>query len=172
MGYAAGLFFDAVSSKTVTEYWRQIDSQYLRIGAVPHISLAVFDAVDIPLMEKIIMEFASKQEKIKLTMPSVASFLTVEKVIFLAPVVTRPLLELHKRFYELLTRYDTEYDPLYRPGNWVPHCTLDMKLTADEYSEKLALCGGFSPIEKAGMESVGLIEFQPVKEIFRYELQG
>ncbi len=172
MKYAAVLYFDPVSFDTITEYWQKIDSLYMKLGVTPHISLAVFDAVDIPLMGTIIKEFASQQNKIPVSMPSVGLFLTVEKVIYLAPVMTRPLMELHTRFYERLTGRNLPFDPLYRPGNWVPHCTLDMELTAEEYSKKMALCGGFAPIEKAELISIGLIEFRPVKEVFRHGLKG
>jgi hypothetical protein len=171
MPYAACLFFDAASSEIIAGYWRRIDSLYLKAGSVPHISLAVFDAVDVPVMEKLLREFALDQKRTAVSTPSAATFLNGERVIFLAPVVTRPLLELHSGFYDRLIGQGISFDPLYRPGNWVPHCTLDMELSAEEQARKMEICAGFAPLQHAELTAIGLIEFRPVKELFRFMLQ-
>jgi 2'-5' RNA ligase len=171
MPYAVCLFFDKPSSEIITGYWRRIDSLYMRLGAKPHISLAVFDAVDIPAMEEWLGEFAFGCEKITVSLPSIGSFLTDERVIFLAPVVSRALLELHSAFYDRLNERRMTFHTLYAPGNWVPHCTLDMEISDGEYKRKIAQCALLDHIRSAGLESIGLIEFRPVKELLRFPLR-
>jgi 2'-5' RNA ligase len=171
MPYAVCLFFDIPSFEIIAGYWRRIDSLYLRLGAKPHLSLAVFDAVDIPAMEELLGEFASSREKITISLPSIGSFLTDERVIFLAPVVSRALMELHSAFYDRLIERGIAFHPLYAPGNWVPHCTLDMEISDGEYERKIVQCALLDPIRSAGLESIGLIEFRPVRELLRFPLR-
>jgi 2'-5' RNA ligase len=171
MGYAASLYFDSAATQTLLDYFQRVGSRCTTMGIPPHISLASFDSAEVPVLEGVVREFAAQQERFFVDMPAVASFLSGERVIFLAPVVTRHLLELHSAFYEGLARRGISFNPLYQPGNWVPHCTLDMGLAAEEYAGKFALCSGFPPVEKAGLTSVGLIEYFPVKKLLRCELQ-
>jgi 2'-5' RNA ligase len=172
MPYAVCLFFDAPSSEVIAGYWRRIDSLYLRLGAAPHVSLAVLDAVDVPAMETMLGDFASGRNRMTVSMPSMGSFLTGERVIFLAPVATRALLDLHSALYGLLIEQGMAFHPLYAPGNWVPHCTLDMELDGGGYRHKLAQCAELDPIPNAGVDSMGLIEFRPVRELLRFPLRA
>jgi hypothetical protein len=168
--YAVVAYLDPASTDAVIGYWDRLKSSYAALGFPPHISLASFDAVDVRTLESIIKDFSHDHHKFRVDMPSIGSFLTEKRVIFLAPALTRPLMEFHADFYRRLRQPGMVFDPMYGPGHWVPHCTLDLRLSAKEYSEKMALCGEFEPIRKAAIESVGMIKYYPVKELCRFEL--
>ena len=54
----------------------------------------------------------------------------------------------------------------YLPGNWVPHCTVAIDLSATEVIEAVVYCReAFQPISGQFRE-IGLVEFRPVKERF------
>jgi 2'-5' RNA ligase len=168
--YAVAAYLDPATTETVRKYWDHMKSTYAALGIRPHISLASFENVDVSALESVIKEFAQEHHKFRVDMPSIGSFLTAKRVIFLAPASTPGLMDFHSDLYRRLRKRGMVFDPLYGPGRWVPHCTLDMDLDVKEYSRKMALCGDFDPIRKAAIESVGVIEYFPVKELCRYEL--
>jgi hypothetical protein len=47
-------------------------------------------------------------------------------VLFLAPVVTPALLELHATYHAMAKRLEAACRAHYLPGRWVPHSTLSM----------------------------------------------
>jgi hypothetical protein len=74
---------------------------------------------------------------------SVGIFLGERSVLFLAPVVTEPLLALHRRVDEHIQGLALPMFELYRPGRWVPHCTLAMDLAPPELEVALRIAAAF-----------------------------
>lgn len=95
----------------------------LEVKARPHVSLAAFETLDVEATEACLEHFARSHAPLELNLASVASFPTELNVVFLAPVVTRALLDLHDDFYAGWYSGWGSPNPLYLPGNWVPHCT-------------------------------------------------
>ena len=72
--------------------------------------------------------------------------MTPEAVVFLGVTPTAPLLELNRRVHARLDAAKVAVWPLYRPGIWVPHCTLAMR-PADLTAALSALRAAVLPIE-------------------------
>ena len=73
-----------------------------------------------------------------ITFGSVGIFPGERSVLYLTPVVTEALLALHRRVDEQIQGLALPMFELYRPGRWVPHCTLAMDLAPPEL--EAALC--------------------------------
>jgi hypothetical protein len=77
---------------------------------------------------------------------SLAIFPGPTSVLFLAACVTPPLLSTHSAVHELVSTDQTEPWPRYRPGSWVPHCTLAGGLNAQAVSKAFELLHPFRAI--------------------------
>ncbi|MXX04776.1 MAG: 2'-5' RNA ligase family protein [Gemmatimonadetes bacterium] len=172
MGYAIELFYDDASEQAVRHIWdglgRVLGQPSLsELGARPHVSLAVYgDALDTTGFPERLLEFARSIDPFDFTLSSLGTFPGQEGVVFLAPVVTRRLLEVHAQFHEVFSKHENAGMGYYLPGNWVPHCTIAIDLWAAEVIEAVAYGReAFQPISGRYRE-IGLVEFRPVKELF------
>lgn len=177
MGYAIELNLSEDSAARVVRLWERlaragINSAMLDLGAQPHISLAVLAHLDPEVLRVDLRQFAEATPPLQVVLNSAGAFPTAEGVVFLAPAVTRELLAVHGRLHSLLKDREVECVAYYRPGKWVPHCTVAMGVAPDKLGAALALClrsEAFGPVE---IDEVSLIEFPPVRELYAYPLGG
>ncbi len=176
MGYAVELFYDVKSEKAVRKIWDGLGAvlgkpSLSELGARPHVSLAVYgDDLDTARFLEQFREFAQSMAPFEFKLSSAGTFPGSEGVVFLAPVVIRQLLDVHQRFHEVFSRYDAHGMAYYLPGNWVPHCTVAIDLSAAEVIEAVGYCRkAFKPIT-GRFQEIGLVEFRPVKELITLKL--
>ena len=136
----------------------------------PHISLAIAEFLDVEPVIPLLREIATAHAPIQFAMTSMGFFPGAKRVIFLAPVVTPALLDLHRAVDERFARHATRIDGNYRPPKWVPHCTLAMGLTSEQVRPAI---DGFAsqamPLE-GRFEQLELVEFVPVRVIETFAL--
>jgi 2'-5' RNA ligase len=90
----------------------------------PHISLATFRKVNRSDLIKAVETFAAKTPPFTISFLSLGIFPGVKNIVFLAPLVTKSLLDIHGSFHEILLSRKIQSDSFYLPGKWVPHCTI------------------------------------------------
>ena len=171
MGYAIELFYDDASERAVRDIWDGLGAalgkpSLSEIGARPHVSLAVYDdgleTTDFP---ERLLEFARSIDPFDFMLSSLGTFPGQEGVVFLAPVVTRRLLAVHKQFHEVFLKQASSGTAYYLPGFWVPHCTVAIDLSAAEVTAAVAYCREASQPISGRFQEIGLVEFRPVKEL-------
>jgi 2'-5' RNA ligase superfamily len=111
----------------------------------PHVSVAV-SADEAPDAVKDALVGVATAGLPLLRLSSVGAFVTPEAVVFLGVTPTAPLLELNRRVHARLDSAKVPAWPLYRPGTWVPHCTLAMR-PRDLTAALSALRAAVLPIE-------------------------
>lgn len=144
-------------------------SEYLfKPPLVPHITLSVFS--NIPSGEIIdkLNIFCKNICRIKLILAQIGLFPTDENAIFLAPVMTKELFNIHILLNEMFSDYKSFIDAHYLPGSWVPHCTLGLNIM-DLANAVEIVKSKFTSFEMT-IEKLSLIEFYPVKEMKTYTL--
>ena len=144
----------------------------LDIGSHPHVSLADSEDLDAERFRPVLEAFARETPPLACSLASVGLFATREGVVFLAPLVTRELLDLHDAFHRRFGEYGARSSAYYRPGNWVPHCTLAMGATATASAEAVRLCLDAALPIRGRFERVALVEFRPVRVVYAFELVG
>ena len=149
-----------------------INSVMLDVGAQPHISLAVFENLDPQMLRADLSRFAEVTRPLSLDLASAGTFPTAEGVVFLAPVVTQELLLVHQRFHRLLSDRGLDCVAYYRPGNWVPHCTVAIDVAPDRVAASLEMCVQSEAFGAVALDEVSLIEFRPVREVYAFPLGG
>jgi len=175
MGYAVELNLSANSATRVVKLWESLareslNSVMLDLGAQPHISLAVFENLDPVVLRDDLDRFAEVTRPLSVVLSSAGAFPTAEGVVFLAPVVTQELLGVHEKFHSLLRDREVECVEYYRPGKWVPHCTVAIDMAADKIGTAIEMCVRSQVFGQVEMDEVSLVEFRPVREIYAFPL--
>ena len=92
------------------------------------------------------------------TLVSLGTFSNRQGVVFLGVVATRELIELHERFDALFRSVARDPWEYYRPGRWVPHCTLTTALAPEQVAPALRVCAEVPLPIQARLESIAIVE--------------
>lgn len=162
MGYAVELFLNEKESRPIREAFAHLGSVLAEMGASPHVSLAVFDEADVDGLIAVTEDFFRNRSVFKMRFSSFGFFPGAEGVVFLAPVVTRGMLDMHEAFHACLARRGLCSSAHYLPGAWVPHCTLAIEQPITRTMENLARMAPSSLPGEYLVDSVHVIQFRPV----------
>jgi 2'-5' RNA ligase superfamily protein len=155
MPFAIELFFDAATDAAVRRVWAALAEQgiapYLHESAAqPHISLAVYEGLDVSGWG---------------VFPGAS-----ESAVFAAPVVTSDLLAVHDEACALLASVAREPAAYYLPGRWVPHCSLAVHFPEEPTDRAIAVCHQL-PLPLGGhIEAIGAAETRPTRLLFSIAL--
>jgi 2'-5' RNA ligase len=174
MPYAIELALDPSSDAAVRRVWHELDRAGItwmaRSGARPHVTVGVWETLDVDETTRELTRFADETTPVRLTLASVGMFPGV--AVFLAPVVTAELLDLHTRVHGRLAGRGGGAWHHYQRGAWVPHCTLASDLEPDQFQSAFAIAARAPlPLECLLVE-VGIVEFRPVNQLVSRALGG
>lgn len=179
MPCGCALYFDNETDAAIRELWRTIDESGLHSGMYklnfpPHMSVLVCEDTDMDGMRESLPPFIALQPALPIQFHSIGVFYGEGGVIYLAPIATRPLLDLHARLWDLIAPHTQNPSDLYRPGQWVPHVTLDLDVPPEQVGAIVNLLRR-TPLPRHGLiNAVFIAEFgdQPenFNELFRAQL--
>jgi hypothetical protein len=90
----------------------------------------------------------------------VATFGPESGTVFLGPVFTPPLIIVHDQLYRIFREVSERSQGLYRPGAWVPHCSLTIGLPPGSLPEALLTCIEMIHLPIMGwIREIGLLTF-------------
>ncbi len=172
MPYAIELYFEKESAKKVQEMKTKLKAKGIDIdeGTRPHISLSIYEDLNIGDFKGKLQRFAKTRKCFGINLGSIGIFATEFPVVYLAPTVTIDLLKLHQDFHTYFGEYDSSTWDYYRPGIWVPHCTLAMNLKDEKVKEAVEISREFSLPINVVLDKIGVLEFSPNKHLFEFEL--
>lgn len=129
--FAVVLYFDDFTEKRVRQAWEALDSYGVpSVGATheatyrPHITLAMLNTAYPEQAAARLRMPLSNVSGLPVSMTALGFFLTNKAPAYLAVAPTSALMRLHENVHSALGAMETW--PYYRPGNWMPHCTLAM----------------------------------------------
>lgn len=175
MAFSIELHFDEKSNSILRNIWKKLSkaniSDYMdQYGGFPHISLVIFDDIDILSVERLIEEVAKKESMFTLKMSSLGIFPSSQNVLFLSPVASETLLNLHAKLHFVTKDMESKWE-YYLPNQWVPHCTLGMNIPLTKINHAIEVINeDYSPLE-VRIETIQLVEFNPVKIVKSFELK-
>ena len=168
------LFFDESTDTFFRSLWQKVKdaglpNPLLERGATPHITLSFGDDVNVDNLIPLLAGVLGKKPTLELTFASLSTFANENGVIFVAPVVTRSLLDLHRDVQEVMSNH-TSTSAYSQVSCWFPHCTLTTRLSPPQLLEGFTLLGSLQlPISSQGVR-VGLLEFPSLKELASWRL--
>ncbi len=133
--YALELFLDSVGDAAVRELWNRLEDAGLQSLATrshrrhrPQVTLAVAEQFEVDDRARSLLEQTPGTE---LTMPVLGTFPGEAAVLFLGVTSNAALLNTHAALRAAIASGSAGLWDHYRPGNWVPHCTLAMDWKPD-----------------------------------------
>jgi 2'-5' RNA ligase len=176
MGYAVELYFDRQTEQSVRKIRQALAKEGIPpvldpLGERPHVSLAVFSDVDCERLISIVRDYAASTQAFAVQLSGMGTFATDENVLYLVPVPTLQLQTIHQEFHHRLEQARLTPSHYYQPGNWVPHCSVEMNIPAERFSAAVELCkGAFRPVQGQFRE-IGIVEFRPVRAVAQWPLR-
>ena len=182
MTYAIEMYFDKETEGIIMRLAHKIadaglSTKYLEWKTKPHVTLAVYNDIDADRCAKLLEQFAKEHKVFPALFDAVGMF-NYTKTIFLSPVMTKSLYELHSELYALMQEFEASAWEWYKqPDCWVPHCTVALTSEDEEnvfYEASDLVLHEFKKLEGV-YTSVGLVKITfPVEELktfdFREEL--
>lgn len=132
---AAVLHFDETTEQCVREAWAALEDHGIASAAStyttdyrPHVTLAIVDTPDAARLTPRLRRLLDDAAGLRLTMTGLGFFLTGRAPAYLVVSPTTELLTLHARVHRTIERTTgpARSWSYYRPGSWIPHCTLAM----------------------------------------------
>jgi len=172
MPYAIELYLDDESISKIDKIRSEFKKNKINIdeGTEPHVTLSIYKDLPLDDFENKLKIFAKEIQSFKIIYSSVGIFTNDNPVIFLAPVVTSKLLDVHKKFHNYFKEYNDIAWDYYKPNQWVPHSTLCMNLSEEILKKSTGIISNIKlPIETI-IEKIGILEFSPNKALNQFKL--
>jgi hypothetical protein len=148
---ALELYLDQPAERRIRTLWTALEAagiptlQRLLGGRHrPHLSLTGAERLDGVAVARA-LEAVPVVPKFRLRLDFAGLF--VGRVLWLGPVPTQQLLSHHATVHARLELAGVECFEVYRPGAWVPHLTVSMRVPRPELSQALRLCLEYLPID-------------------------
>jgi 2'-5' RNA ligase len=177
MDYAILLHFDRDSEARIFDVWKEAvkcggDSYLLDSGLRPHITLAIFEDTDIQSFCSKLEIFSNQIKKFNLKLGSIGTFASSQGVLYLSPVMTDELAELHKEFYKFFEGDLEGINSYYMPNNWVPHCSISINNTIETFIPILKRTVEIFEQIDIQIREISIIESEPaIRYIKSYEIE-
>ncbi len=144
MALALEMGLDAKGDRAIRDLWSRLEqlgvpSLQGHVPSIrPHLSLVVTDDAD--GLRQHASGLALRGVETDIEMAALALFPADPPVLVLAVAPSPELVALHARVSAALAAAAVEVWPHYRPGTWLPHCTLSMAVPAELVADALGAC--------------------------------
>lgn len=170
MPYAVSLLLDEKGAASIREHWSAlagagISRSMLDLGYPPHITLRVYDDLDLgPAVNSLERSFESKTA-IHVALDQLSAF-SDTGVLYAGSSDISQLSDAHARA-EIL---DRQCHPHYMKDRWMPHCTLATGLSPIQTRAGKELLARDWQTLPARLTVVELVQFHPIKCVWRQSL--
>lgn len=160
---AVCLYFDADAAAAVRLAWKRIaeagiSDEMPEAGWRPHVTLSGCRDLRLEEYLPVLREFAAQTKPQDISFTSVGYFGGGNRqTVFLAPTVTRGLLNLHERHHGLVAPFCSAVSPYYTPDGWTPHCTLALNLPTERLAQAVTLTDDFGLPIMGRLMAVGVV---------------
>ena len=175
--YAIEMYFDKETEEKIMRLAQKIadaglSTKYLEWKTRPHVTLTVYNDIDVDRCAQLLEKFANDRKAFPALFDAVGMF-NYTKTIFLSPVMTRSLYELHSELYALMKEFEPSAWAWYKqPDCWVPHCTVALTSEDEEnvfYEASDLVLHEYKKLEGV-YTSVGLVKITfPVEEMATFD---
>jgi 2'-5' RNA ligase len=175
MAYAVVFYFDEISEIQILNVWNDLEKENLfpfrPMGGIrPHMTLAIFDSINCAECEGEIKHFSEKSGIFNIKADHFGIFPNQSSVLFIAPPPNNQLMAFHEKIHQILTGNVEGSWEMYKPGNWVPHCTLAQDIKANDLSAVIEICMRMKLPLDFLITQVGVVEFEPIIPLFEINL--
>jgi len=141
-------------------------------GVRPHISLTSFAGGEPGFLGGELARLARCFAPFGIRFDAAKSFPTEEGVVYLALCRSEKLLSLHAALHRAMALHGREGHSFYRPGRWVPHCTVATGVPADRREQIVEICKTEATPMEVVVETVHARAYLPVRALHSLALVG
>lgn len=167
--YAIVLYFDEGTNKIIDKTIKRAaalsgNNYMLDINIPPHITLGCFYSDrHVNLVEKV-ESFAKSLSPFEVTFNAIGAF--EPYVLFASPIKDDHLTQLNALLHEsLLNHYEPAENANYLPDKWMPHCSLAVRLDAEQFAKVKTIEAEIELPFTAQVTKIALAECNPYNEI-------
>jgi 2'-5' RNA ligase len=165
--FALNLNSSNASAAAITSLWDQVSAFEERpsmraLNYPPHFTFAMYDSPEVTEETAIaaMQRTAEGRTAVEIGFDSIRHFPGSPLILWAEPESNETLLEMHRQIHAAI-------DPAlcrehYRPGNWIPHCTLAMRTRPERNIEALAFADGFRGGVRVIFDRVDCVKYPPV----------
>lgn len=177
MPFAVELYFEEHVTDAVVALQERLEGLGIGLslrglGFAPHVSLLTCADVDEDAARGVIRDVARSVSPFSLSLEAAGAFPPDASTLFLVPAQSRNLMELHRSFWDRFVPLATDPSPYYKPGRWVPHCTVAQEVPAGERARALAVITAAGLPLRGRMTGIGLTGYRPAVQRFRFPFSG
>src|SRR5690554_2035703 len=161
MNIALNLYFNQEAEREIFGIWERLAS--LKAGKCmscsngrPHITLAIYENVNVDILKEKIKVLARKIHKFNLNFLQIGIFPHNKGAIFLAPNLNDELFHCHRLIHAGLQELADHCWDYYKPHSWYPHCTLSLETPLNDIPRVIQeIIKDFQPID-VKVDSIGI----------------
>ena len=174
MAHAINIRSDDKSAEAIRSLWVECSALELApsMGTLkypPHITLAIYDQIGIPELTGAFDSAFSQATRFTAKFEKLDYFETPQAIIlWAAPILPDFVRSIHEHIH---ARVGVEQSrPHYRPGSWVPHCSLATSIELSRKDEAIAFANrAIGPFEVI-FDVADCVSFLPVEVLHEKEL--
>lgn len=177
MTYAVELYLEAEGGEAIRTLWGALADAKLSTSMIdvpyhPHITLGGCDTMDVRAYESALRGFADRTGPFDLELAHIGVF-PQTGALFLGPVVSRTLIEVHHDFYRRFAWYAVKPWKYYMREHWVPHTTLAVGVSEADMPKafKLVMDAVSLPLY-VHIERVVMVDTDTADILYEYPLAG
>lgn len=133
------------------------------LGYAPHLTLAVYETIGPEVLAAAVDAIGAAERAHTLGFDGVRWFEGPTTVLWAAPILSPELLRLHDAVHRAID--PARCHPHYRPGAWVPHCTVALAVPAEKRAEALAWAAAVTATFTVTFGLLSAVRFPPVAPI-------
>jgi len=174
MPYAISIRSEHESSVAIRSLWSvfaQLESAPSMESMVypPHITLAIYDDIPSPALFDSLQAALEKMNKCTIHFNALSYFEQPGKIIvWAAPCLPNEIANAHTRIHNQIDRALCREH--YRPGIWVPHCSLATDININRKEEALLLIEQYNDSFDVVFDTIDCVAFLPVKVLKEHKL--
>jgi hypothetical protein len=181
MASGAAFNFDSDTDAAIRGLWQLqedagVPSRMLSLNYPPHMTIITCEDTDVARLAEPLREFLLRVPPMTVNFHSLGVFNTVDGVIYLSPVVTSAMLDLHASLWRLMEPYVHETNLLYSPGMWVPHVTLNVEVPEEKIGLAMDVLHRANLPRVATIQTLFIADFDgekpDFKELFKLRFGG
>lgn len=167
--YAIVLYYDNTTNKIIGNMIERAatlsgNSYMLDINIPPHVTLGCFFSNEQADLLVKVESFAKSVTPFEVTFHSLGAF--EPYVLFASPIKDECLTQLNALLHEsLLNSYEPAENTNYLPDKWMPHCSLAVRLNAEQFTKAKAIESEIALPFTALVTKIALAKCNPYNEI-------
>lgn len=178
MGYAIVGYFDAGADNRIKEMWKlmsdqDIDNYLINSENDSHFKFDMSDEIDVSLVKRELGEIAKEYKKIDLHFKKFGFYPNKEKPFVTLDIAeNNHIIELQRKIHTtFINKAIEDSRGFFSSGIWKPDIQLTVSFEKEKLPKAVEYLNKIDLPFDGKLESIGLIEFRPVKQLFRIALK-